>query len=148
MMKRLIAVFLLGFPIWADSVQLPWNAVCKEAGDHEIAISTSNGETVYGYCVTVKLTEMSVRTKDNLVTVAKDSITRMMVTRKNHPIEKLGRGLLVGFHYGFNALLSPAAPIGLITIPAVVAWAAVATPFCLIGEIRDNEISNREIVIQ
>jgi hypothetical protein len=33
-----------------------------------------------------------------------------------------------------NWALSPAAPLGLVAIPATIAWDIVASPFCLLGD--------------
>ncbi len=59
-------------------------------------IVTSAGETEQGYCVTVNATEVSLREKDNVVKVAKDRIGKLVMVRKNHPIQKLGHDLIVG----------------------------------------------------
>jgi hypothetical protein len=40
-----------------------------------------------------------------------------------------------GYAHGFRHLFSPEAPVGLIEVPAITAYAAVTLPFCVLGDI-------------
>jgi hypothetical protein len=61
----------------------------------------------------------------------------------NHHLADLGNSMSKSFRRGFGWLFSPAAPLGLLTIPATVAWGAMAAPFCLLGDLGDNGPSRK-----
>jgi hypothetical protein len=64
-----------------------------------------------------------------------------------HHLADLGDGMSKSFRRGFGWLFSPAAALGLVTIPATVAWGAVAAPFCLLGDLGDTGPVTRDVKI-
>ncbi len=58
-----------------------------------------------------------------------------------------GQGLHKHLRNGIDDLLSPRAPLGLVSVPSVLAWGAVAAPFCALGELRDVLEGERELQV-
>jgi hypothetical protein len=78
---------------------------------------------------------MALRNDRKVVTVAKSAIAALRVHRaRGHRLSALFKGLGQGFKDGTSLLFSPAAPAGLVVLPGTVAWGAIATPFCLLGD--------------
>ena len=136
------------YPIQNDSIKTPWRNVCSVAGNRPLHIKTPTGD-VEGYCVSIDVDSITVRGKDNkIVTIGRTAYSKiMLVTGEPHPLRALGRGMRSSFRSGFRALFSPAAPIGLIQVPATVAWGAVSAPFCVLGELKSGHAEEREISV-
>jgi hypothetical protein len=64
-----------------------------------------------------------------------------------HQLSALGRNVQKGLRQGFEWLLSPYAPLGIVAVPATVAWGAVAAPFCLLGDLTHKASRTREIKV-
>lgn len=133
----------------ADSNEVPWNQVCQVAQGRELLVTTTNGAPVAGYCVRIDVKAITVETNDHrYVKIARDTLTRIEMRRaKGHQLSSLGKGMRQGFHFGFDSLLSPLAPLGIVVVPATVAWGAVAAPFCLLGDLRYKLSGRQEIRI-
>jgi hypothetical protein len=104
----------------AEQVEVQWNEVCRFTDGHQLTITTTNGDTVDGYCMSINVDEMAVTTKDRrLVKIARAALSRIQMQRsKNeHQLRSLGRGL----RWGFEVLLSPYAPVGLAVVPPMLA---------------------------
>ena len=120
-------------------VAVPWNEICRVAGNRELSITKQNGETVQGHCSRIDVDEIVVATKDHrLIRIARSGLLSIRLVRRTyarkHALASLRKGMHEGFRNGFEWLFSPYAPLGLVVIPATLAWGAVAAPFCLIGE--------------
>jgi len=134
----------------ADTIQAPWNEVCKVADGHELILTTADGQTVEGYCVSVKVDEISVNTKDQkVVRVARTALSRMQVNRskKRRQLSSLGKGMRAGFRQGFDWLFSPLAPLGAVVVPGTLAWGIVAAPFCLLSDLNDEASGTQDIQV-
>jgi hypothetical protein len=148
----LSAVIVSGLPLCAaDEIQVHWNEVCRAAAGNRLTIKTVNGDTVDGYCLSINVDEIAVTTKDQqVVRVARRALSRIDVQRsKNdgHQLSALGRNVQKGLRQGFEWLLSPYAPLGIVAVPATVAWGAVAAPFCLLGDLTHKASRTREIKV-
>jgi hypothetical protein len=145
----LSAVIAWTLPLHAtEQVEVRWSEVCRVADGHQLTITTTNGDTVDGYCMSINVDEMAVTTKDRrVVKVARAALSRiqmqMQPSPKGHYLRSLGKGMHEGFRQGFSWLLSPYAPLGLVVVPGTVAWGAIAAPFCLLGDLKDNTISEQ-----
>ena len=64
-----------------------------------------------------------------------------------HHLADLGNSMSKSFARGFGWLFSPAAPLGLVAIPATIAWGAVAAPFCLLGDLGDDGAITQDIKV-
>jgi hypothetical protein len=98
-------------------------------------IQTSNGNVVEGSCFSVGVDEVAVRTKDQKVVRVARSVLSRITLAPDHQVKSLGRDIHHGLATGVHTLFSPLAPLGIVTIPATLAWGAVAAPFCLIGDL-------------
>jgi hypothetical protein len=125
----------------AEQIEAPWTEVCKVAGDHRITVTTVNGDTVEGYCLAIGVDQMSVTTSDHkVIKIARAALAQIQMRRerRSHQLTSLRHGMRAGLRQEFEWLLSPYAPLGLVALPATVAWGAMAAPFCLIGDLTDK----------
>jgi len=130
----------------AEHIEAHWSEVCRVADGHRLTITTTNGDTVDGYCNSINADEMAVTTKDRgIVKVARTALSRIQMQRSQngHQLSSLGKSL----KWGFDVLLSPHAPFGLVVLPPMLAWGAVAAPFCLLGDLIHQESGSQEIKV-
>jgi hypothetical protein len=140
------AVVFLTLPLFAaNEKKVHWNDVCRAAEGNSITVKTSTGETVDGYCMSINVDEMAVRTKSQqVVRIARKTLSRIDVARpqdEGHQLRALGRNMNQGLHTGFKWLFSPRAPLGIVAIPATLVYGAVATPFCILGDLTQDSTS-------
>jgi hypothetical protein len=151
-MKQILTVLILtvaSVPLFAaDTIDIPWNQLCRQLNFHEVAITTATGETVEGYCMMIDVNQVSINVNGNPVKIARANIARLLMTPPRHNLKSLGKGVQRGLSYGFNALLSPSAVMGAMAIPATLAWGAVSAPFCVLGDLRAKLSHGKEIRIQ
>jgi hypothetical protein len=147
----LFAAVVCSMPLSAaEPAETNWADVCAVARGRELILKTNNGETVYGYCSTISIDAIDVETKDRrIVKIARNALSRIQVRReKGRQLRSLGRGMRTGLRYGSNQLLSPAAPVGLVVLPATLAWGAVSAPFCVLGDLRYRLAGQKEIKLK
>src|SRR5579872_7340804 len=101
----LSAVLALTLPVHAaDEIRVHWNEVCAAADGKRLTISTVDGDTVSGYCMSINVDEIAVNTADHgMVKIARKALSRIDVQRsKNdgHQLWRLGRGVRTGLHQG------------------------------------------------
>lgn len=133
-------------PAWAlpmhaaDDLHARWTDLCRVAGVHQLNVTTSDGKTVSGSCSATDTEGLSLTANHQVVKIARSTLLRIQMYQpaNDHHLADLGEGMSKSFRRGFGWLFSPAAPLGLIAIPATVAWGAVAAPFCLLGDLGDN----------
>jgi hypothetical protein len=77
--------------------------VCTVADGHQLTITTTNGDTVDGYCMSINVDEMAVTTKDRrVVKVARAALSRIQMQRsKNEQQLKIARQ---GFEGGLRGV--------------------------------------------
>ena len=132
----------------ADDIRTRWTDLCHVAGSHQLNVTTTDGSTVSGACTGTSADELSLTANQRVVKIARATLTRIQMYQPgNHHLADLGNGMAKSFNRGFAWLFSPAAPLGLVTIPATVAWGAVAAPFCLLGDMGDNGPTTQEIKV-
>jgi len=131
----------------ADPIQVQWNQVCHAAGGREVTVTTASGEIVQGDCFAVDVNQIAVKTKDKgIVKVARKSLSRIDVYRaKDHQLRALANNVRKGLNFGWDSMLSPIAPVGIVAIPATLAWGAVSAPFCVLGDLRAKIAGKRQI---
>jgi hypothetical protein len=110
-------------------------------------MTTSNGEKVDGYCVSITIDEIAVTTRDHrVVKIARQALSKLEMQRsRGHQLRALHKGMHKALAMGFDNLLSPMAPAGIIGIPGTLAWGAVAAPFCLLGDLR-AKVSGKQVI--
>jgi hypothetical protein len=129
-----------------ESVHVAWTQVCRTANGRQMRLTTNTGDTVEGYCMSVSVDEISLRTPDQrAVKIARAAMARIVVTPQEHQLRALGRGMRKSLRTGFRALLSPMAPAGMVLIPATLAWGAVSAPFCAAGDLFAGKSTGTEI---
>jgi len=150
-MKKLLAFAalpLLSIPLHANETRsVPWEGLCDVSTDHSLHLTTTAGADLEGYCVSIDATDVSVRSNGKIIRIARDSVNRIFMTPRRHQLRSLARGVHQGLSYGVRATFSPVAPVGLVAIPATVAWGAVALPFCAIGDLVKPREHPTELVI-
>ena len=115
------ALTISAMPLFAaGAIETKWNQVCRVADGRELIVTTANGDTVEGYCISVDVDGVGVRTKTGQVTrIARTTLARLQVHRsKGNNLSSLGKGVHGGLKYGFDSLLSPEALLGAVAIPA------------------------------
>jgi hypothetical protein len=148
----LIALTIWSLPLRAaDQIQVHWNEVCAAARGKQLTIQTVDGSTVDGYCLSINVDEIAITTKDQrIVRIARKALSRINVQRsKNdgHQLRALGREIHKGLRKEVDWLLSPYAPLGIVAVPATLAWGAVSAPFCLLGDLTHASGGAREIKV-
>jgi len=128
-------------------MQVPWNDVCKVARGNEINVKTASGEDVTGYCVSISVDEMHVRTADGrVVKLARTALQKIRMRRtRSHQLRALGNGMHGALRESFGFLFSPLAPMGVVAVPGTIAWGAVSAPFCALSDLHDKLHGSREI---
>jgi hypothetical protein len=145
----LSAALAWAFPVHAaDDLHARWNDLCRVVGGHQLNVTTSDGKTVSGSCSSTDADGLSLTANQRIVKIARSTLTRIQTYQPgNHHLADLGNGMSKSFRRGFGWLFSPAAPLGLLTIPATVAWGAMAAPFCLLGDLGDNGPVTQDVKI-
>jgi hypothetical protein len=130
-----------------DPIETPWNDVCKVASGQQLTVTTIDGATVEGYCIRINADGMGFRTLDSqAITIARTAISRVRLRAiKGRQLKSLGKGLQSGLRQEAQWLLSPAAPLGLVALPATLAWGAAAAPFCMLGDFVSKIMPERDI---
>lgn len=141
---------LTSIPAFADSpTEVPWKDFCRVAGDRQLDIVTSSGENISGYCAVITVDEVSIRTPKGIVKLGRAALTHISMERsKGRQISSLGHSIRSSLKQGTDWLLSPAAPLGIVTIPGTLAWGAVAAPFCLLGDLKHHLMGSEEIALK
>jgi hypothetical protein len=123
-----------------NSVQLPWNQVCNYTNSrdsHKVQITTLSGETVEGVCFAVTVDEIQITTKSGLQKIARSQLTRVKMydIAPRRQLAHLGKNVAKGLVGSAGMLPTQWGFVGLVGIPATLAWGALAAPFCLFGDI-------------
>ena len=124
----------------AAPVEAQWTDVCRVAAGQPLTLTTADGSKIEGYCFAVSVDQISIRTQDRgVVKVTRSALSRISMhlhaSNRGHELRALGHGMRVGLRHGFGWLFSPDALMGIVTIPATLAWGAVSAPFCAIGDV-------------
>jgi hypothetical protein len=144
----LVAALTFSLQLRADEpIPAEWNQLCRVANGRELLLTTSTGETVNGYCVSVNVDQLTVTTdQKRMVRIARTALTKLAVHRsKGHQLASLGRGMNDSLSNSFRSVFSPMAPVGLVALPATLAWGAAAAPFCLLGDLHYKLAGARQI---
>ena len=130
-------------PLHAADLQAHWNDLCHVAANRQLSVTTTDGRTVNGSCASSDADGLSLTANQRVIKIARSTLTRIQLYQpgSGHHLADLGKGMSKSFRMGFGWLFSPAAPLGLVVIPATVAWGAVAAPFCLLSELGDEPVT-------
>lgn len=144
-----ITAVLLGSASLRAGTDMPWTSVCRVSQDHRLTITTTNGETVEGYCTSISVDDITLTKDQRFVTVARNDISRLKMHRaKGHQLAALWTHVGHGLRDGTTLLFSPFAPVGIVMVPGSLAWGAAASPFCLIADFADLLAGENEIQVK
>jgi hypothetical protein len=147
----LTAVMVWTLPVHAaDDIHARWMDLCRVAGSHQLNVTTSDGNTVSGSCTSTDAEGLSLTANQRVIKITRSTLSRIQMYSQpgnGHHLADLGDGMYKSFRKGFGWLFSPAAPLGLVAIPATVAWGAVAAPFCLLGDLGDDGPATQDIKV-
>jgi len=131
-MTRLMAaltLFLCPPSLLADnSIQTRWEQLCSASGGRKLSISTLDGKTIHGKCVSTDATELRLNLgSDNVVSVERSAIKQ--ITARDHHL-----ALATVWGYCFVAMIATAYtawPLDIVVAPIAVGAGVVASPFAL-----------------
>jgi hypothetical protein len=158
-MRRCLLLFatavLIAFSAPAQSpaptpeTPVEWPNLCARTARELLVVTTGSGDTIRGYCVFVQHDELTIRTVDGkIVKIARGTLTKVLaLSVPEHRLKALGKGMKEGFHNGVKMTFSPLAPVGLAVIPGTLAWGAVATPFCILGDLFGGKARQRVLAV-
>src|SRR5579862_6261206 len=153
-MKHTRFVILSAALVWilplhaSDDIHARWSDLCRVAGSRQLNVTTSDGATVSGSCTGTDADGLSLTANQRVVKVARSTLIRIQMYEPGpHHLADLGNGMSKSFAKGFSWLFSPAAVLGLITIPSTIAWGAVSAPFCLLGDLGDDGPTTRDVKV-
>jgi hypothetical protein len=138
----------------ADKINARWMDLCQVTANRQLSVTTTDGRTVNGSCTSTDADGLSLTTNPlsanrGVVKIARSMLTRIQMYQpgSGHHLADLGDGMSKSFRRGFGWLFSPAAPLGLVTIPATIAWGAVSAPFCLLGDMGQDGPAKQDITL-
>jgi hypothetical protein len=149
--SRIILVLTLAaasMPLCASAaVEANWNQICRVATGRELLLTTANGDQVRGFCFSVDVDGLGVKTSTGQVTrIARTALTRIEMRRtQGRQLHALGGVMHDGLKFGVKALFSPFAPVGLVALPGTLAWGAIAAPFCALADLEERGGGSQEI---
>jgi hypothetical protein len=151
----LSAALVWTFPLRAGDDNAPgdvharWDELCRVAGGKQLSVTTSDGKTVKGTCASTRDGEIALTSNQRVVIIARSTLSRIQMYQPGtgHHLADLGDGMARSLKKGFGWLFSPAAALGLVAIPATVAWGVVAAPFCLLGDMGSDGPSTHDIKV-
>src|SRR4029077_17026178 len=131
----LCGVIVCSLPLCAaDPVEVPWNQLCRAATGNHLMITTADGATVDGLCMSITVDEVAIRTENQkVVKIARTALSKIQMHRRpeqEHPLKALRNTMGAGFRDGLGILFTPEPPGAIMLIPATAAWGVVAAPFC------------------
>jgi hypothetical protein len=131
----------------AGPIEANWHQICRVSEGRELVLTTATGDAVRGYCFSVDVDGLGVRTKGGQVTrIARTAVTRIeMESAAGHRLRALGGVMHDGLKLGVKTLFSEFAPVGLVVLPGTVAWGIIATPFCVLGDLGERGSGRQEI---
>ncbi len=105
-------VIICSLPLCAaDPVEVPWNQLCKAATGNHPMITTADGATVDGRCMSITVDEVAIRTENQkVVKIARTALSRIQMHRRleeQHPLKQLGKSLQASFRDGLACCLRP-----------------------------------------
>jgi hypothetical protein len=119
----------------APTEQMHWKDLTAYLRGKLVTITTKDGKSVSGRFPVVRPDGIYF----NDVPQAKVSRDAVLSLHWEAPHEsethKLGKMMSAGYRHAGRILGTPMGPFGLVELPAITAWGAAATPFCLLGDL-------------
>jgi hypothetical protein len=120
----------------APKVPKTWSELASYLRGKYVTITMKNGHSTKGLFVESR--------PDALVLAGGKEVPRTMVVGvrldgdpsiEKSKLDQLGGILRTGYSHTLKNLFGPMAPIGIVEVPAVTAYAIVAAPFCALGDL-------------
>ena len=124
--------------------------MCQATQGRELALTTADGQTVDGYCIGVRVDEVEIRTAhQGMVKIARNARSRVVMQPKRggKQLASLKKRFTGAVNEEAKWILTPSVAAGLVALPVTVAWAAVAAPFCALGDLLNHDPGPKEIAI-
>lgn len=117
-------------------VRVEWTDVCKAAAGDPVTVE-ADGKTLTGFCTSVTVEELVLRTRENrLVTIARSKLSRILATHATSSgLVALRDQTGSNLRSTLRTIFSPSAVTGLVRLPFVVGYSAVALPFCALHDL-------------
>ena len=117
-------------------LQMPLSQVCGFTGSRVLTVTTASGETVEGTCFAVNVDEIQVQTKKGILTIARSQLSRVRIyeTPPHRHLANLGKDIRTGLEDSVKMIPTEWGLVGVVGVPATLAWGAIASPFCLLGD--------------
>jgi hypothetical protein len=119
-----------------------WSELADYLKGKYVTIVTRDGKSMHGHFVSASNTAVLLdpsKTVDFVYNgsfeVPRNSFTTIRVGTEPIKLEKLGHDLHRGYAHAFRRLFSEAAPLGIVEVPAITAWAVISAPFCALGDL-------------
>lgn len=142
-LSAILSLFLCPISLLAEnSVKTQWDQLCSASGGHKLSISTIDGKTVQGKCVSTDAITLRLNRGGNVVSV--DRATIKQITAKDPH-----RALASVWAYCFGAILVTtyiAWPLTVVVAPFAVGAGAAASPFAFVLDLLELG-SNKNIEI-
>jgi hypothetical protein len=138
-MWLLSAVLTAAAPaVAAGQMSLQWNQLAYYVEGHKLTVTADGAAPFEGKCLRVDYDGLIFENPNGPVPVklARYKVATIKVSDiGGRQMTRLAHRTGPALNYGRKAIFSPAAPLGLVVTPAVVAHFLISTPFCLIGDL-------------
>jgi len=152
-LQRILTVITGWLPLLAGApISTQWDQLCSRTAGRQLSVSTADGKTVQGRCMstyatTLRLTQGPGLTKD----VERSEIKQIIMNApaRVHHFLKLHKGILERLGAQADGLSTPVAPLALAAMPVTIAGGVFASPFALVRDLFEasREVSPTEIII-
>jgi hypothetical protein len=134
----------------AEPLRTSWNNLCHAANHHQIRVTTQADETVDGNCYSVRPNDVTIGFGRNQTRqILRQDVKSIQLFRvSRHQVRSMADNALETLYFGVSSLASPAAPAAFVVVPGTIAWAAAATPFCIVGDLISLAVGPREVIIE
>ena len=150
--QKSVVLLILSFTLCSqafgqDFVRAPWGHLCTTAGRDELILTTTDGRSVRGRCLKVGSDEIQIsRSFGRTTRVARTAVLRVEVMRKLGGADRVSSFQEeVGFWLQLEtaSIVTPLAPLGVLSIPPTIIWAAIGTPVYGIMDLSQNHRRQR-----
>ena len=122
----------------AGQITLQWDQLAYYVEGHRLTVTADGDAPFEGKCLRVDYDGLIFENPNGPVPVrlAKYKVAFIKINDiGGRQMTRLAQRTGPALNYGRKAIFSPAAPLGLVVTPAVVAHFLISTPFCLIGDL-------------
>jgi hypothetical protein len=122
----------------ANQMSLPWHQLAYYIEGHNLTVAADGTVPFEGKCLRVDYDALIFENPNgpSPIRLVRSKVENIKVRdiggrQMTRLLNRTGPAL----NYGRKAIVSPAAPLGLVVTPAVVGYFLFSTPFCLLGDL-------------